>query len=157
MSLALGRWTAGCLSALSAFGLLAAATLVVPAAIAPAAFAEDKPKKRIGPPPIVYTSFPNVCARCHKSDGRGGPAYGGMAQDLRKTELDHESLVYIINEGIRDRGMPEFKSTLTKREIDGLATYILERIKDVYFDDAGNRITPEQAAALEEEKKAASN
>ncbi len=152
MSLALGRWTAGYLSAASILGLVIAATLVVPTAIA-----EDKPKKRIGPPPIVYTSFPNVCARCHKSDGRGGPAYGGMAGDLRATELDHESLVYIINEGIRDRGMPEFNSTLTKREIDGLATYILERIKGVYFDDAGNRITPEQAAALNEEKKAANN
>ena len=132
--------------------LLVATLLVVPNANA-----EDKPKKRRGPPPIVYTEFPNVCARCHKSDGRGGPAYGGLAKDLRETELDHEGLVYIINEGIRDRGMPEFKSVLTKREIDGLATYIVERIKGVYFDKDGNRITPEQAAALKEEAKAATN
>lgn len=133
---------AGCLSAASALALILAASLTTP----PEARAEDKPKKRIGPPPIVYTEFPNACARCHKSDGRGGPAYGGLAKDLRETELDHEGLVYIIEEGIRDRGMPEFKSTLTKREIDGLATYILERIKGVYFDENGNRITPEEAA-----------
>jgi mono/diheme cytochrome c family protein len=143
MRLTLGRWTAGYLFGVTVLGLVIGA-----ASIAPAAIAADKPKKRIGPPPIVYTSFPNVCARCHKSDGRGGPAYGGMAKDLRETELDHESLVSIINEGIRSRGMPEFKSTLTKREIDGLATYILERIKGVYFDKDGNRITPEEAAAL---------
>jgi mono/diheme cytochrome c family protein len=152
MSLTLGRWTAGCFSAASVFGLLVATLLVVPTGNA-----EDKPKKRRGPPPIVYTDFPNVCARCHKSDGRGGPAYGGLAKDLRETELDHEALVYIIEEGIRDRGMPEFKSVLTKREINGLATYIVERIKGVYFDGDGNRITPEEAAALKREANAATN
>lgn len=151
-SLTPGRWIASCLPVASTFGLMVATLLVVPIANA-----EDKPKKRKGPPPIVYTEFPNVCARCHKSDGRGGPAYGGFAGDLRVTGLDHEGLVQIITTGIRDRGMPEFKSVLTKREIDGLATYIVERIVDVYFDEDGNRITPEEAAALEEKKKAANN
>ena len=125
MSLPHGGWVAGCLSAASVVGLMAMMLA------APSAHAEDKPKKRIGPPPIVYTQFPNVCARCHKSDGRGGPAYGGFAGDLRVTGLDHEGLVQIITVGIRDRGMPEFKSVLTKREINGLATYILERIVGV--------------------------
>ena len=46
--------------------------------------------------------------------------------------------------------MPEFKTVLTKREIDGVATYIIERIKGVYLDDAGNRITAEEAAALKQ-------
>ena len=68
-----------------------------------------------------------MCARCHKSDGRGGPA--GFAADLRATELDHEGIVQIVTEGVRDRGMPEFNTVLTKREIDGVATYIVERIK----------------------------
>lgn len=114
------------------------------AAAQPAAAAEKK--KRIGPPPKVYTALPNQCARCHKKDGRGGPAYGGFAADLRATELDVDGLVYIITEGVRQRGMPEFKSTMTKREIEGIATYIVEKVKDHYYDKAGNRITAEEAA-----------
>lgn len=140
-SLTLRGWFAGSLSAVAIFGLTAASSLFARVANA-------------GPPPIVYTDFPNVCARCHKSDGRGGPAYGGFAGDLRATGLDHEGLVQIITVGIRDRGMPEFKSVLTKREIDGIANYIVERIKGVYVDGDGNRITPEEAA-LEQAKKAA--
>jgi mono/diheme cytochrome c family protein len=120
------------------------------ALVAPEANAQDQPKKRSGPPPIVYTELPNACARCHKSDGRGGPSYGGFAADLRATGLDHEGIVQIVTEGLRDRGMPEFESVLSKREIDGVATYIVERIKGVYLDDAGNRITAEQAAALKQ-------
>lgn len=149
--LTLGGWVAGCLGVVSLLGMAATTALVTPAAKA------AEKRKISGPPPIVYTEFPNACARCHKSDGRGGPAYGGFAKDLRETELDHESMVYIIEEGIRDRGMPEFKSTLTKREIEGLATYIEERIKGVYFDQSGNRITPEEAAALTKGEGAASN
>jgi mono/diheme cytochrome c family protein len=135
-----------CLMTTATLGMIAASALVAP----PDANAQDQPKKRSGPPPIVYTELPNVCARCHKADGRGGPAYGGFAADLRATELDHEGLVQIITVGIRDRGMPEFESVLTKREIDGVATYIVERIKGVYLDDAGNRITAEEAAALKQ-------
>jgi mono/diheme cytochrome c family protein len=134
-----------CLTTTAILGVMAAFAFV-----APEANAQDQPKKRSGPPPIVYTELPNVCARCHKSDGRGGPAYGGFAADLRATELDHEGIVQIVTEGVRDRGMPEFNSVLTKREIDGVATYIIERIKGVYFDDAGNRITAEEAAALKQ-------
>ena len=62
-------------TALACFGLLAAAL--------PSGQAQAAEKKRTGPPPIVYTEFPNQCARCHKPDGRGGPAYGGFAADLR--------------------------------------------------------------------------
>jgi mono/diheme cytochrome c family protein len=141
---ALHRLT-GCLTTTATLGVMAASAF-----IAPEANAQDQPKKRSGPPPIVYTELPNVCARCHKSDGRGGPAYGGFAADLRATELDHEGLVQIVTEGLRDKGMPEFKTVLTKREIDGVATYIIERIKGVYLDDAGNRITAEEAAALKQ-------
>jgi mono/diheme cytochrome c family protein len=133
-------------------GGLAAATFLGAAAFAmlsaPVAMAQEK-AKRSGPPPKVFTELPNKCARCHKSDGRGGPAYGGFAADLRATELDQEGLAYIITVGIRDRGMPEFKSVLSKREIAGIATYIDERIKGVYFDENGNQITAEEAAALD--------
>ena len=139
------RWLTYCLTTTATLGVMAASAF-----IAPEANAQDQPKKRSGPPPIVYTELPNVCARCHKSDGRGGPAYGGFAADLRATELDHEGLVQIVTEGLRDRGMPEFNTVLTKREIDGVATYIIERIKGVYLDDAGNRITAEEAAALKQ-------
>ena len=109
-------------------------------------------QEAIRPAPIVYTELPNVCARCHKSDGRGGPAYGELTADLRATELDHEGLVQIVTEGLRDKGMPEFKTVLTKREIDGVATYIVERIKGVYLDDAGNRITRRGSCRLEAER-----
>ena len=119
------------------------------AAAGPALAADEKKKKRTGPPPKVYTSMPNQCARCHKEDGRGGPAYGGFAADLRATELDHDGLVFIITEGIRQRGMPEFKSTMTKREIDGIATYIVEKVQGKYFDKDGNPITAEEAAKLD--------
>ncbi len=120
------------------------------------AAAEDEPKRRSGPPPIVFTEFPNECARCHKADGRGGPAYGGFAADLRGTLLDHDGLVYVITVGIRDRGMPEFKSVMSKREIAGIATYIEEKIKGVYYDEAGNRITAEEAAQLTGAQRAVS-
>ena len=116
-----------------------------------AVYAEEK-KKRIGPPPKVYNEFPVICAKCHKPDGRGGPAYGGFAADLRATLLSKEALVIIIAEGVRQKGMPEFKSTLSKREIEGIATYIEERIKGVYLDAQGNRITAEEAAALDPRK-----
>src|SRR5688572_24686973 len=143
------HWFTCCLTITATFGMMAASAFV-----APEANAQDQPKKRPGPPPIVYTELPNVCARCHKADGRGGPGYGGFAADLRATELDHEGIVQITTEGRRDKGMPEFKTVLTKREIDGVATYIVERIKGVYFDDAGNRITAEEAAALKQKEAA---
>ena len=117
---------------------------------AAAAYSEEK--KRIGPPPKVYNELPVVCAKCHKPDGRGGPAYGGFAADLRATALDQAGLIQTISEGVRAKGMPEFKSVLTKREIEGIATYIEERIKGVYLDAEGNRITAEEAAALDPRK-----
>ena len=64
------------------------------------------------------------CARCHKPTGIGGPSYGGYAANLRETMLDHEELVMVITEGRRTLGMPEFKSSLSKREISALATFI---------------------------------
>ena len=70
------------------------------------------------------------CARCHKHDGVGGPSYGGYAANLRETMLDHEELVMVITEGRRTLGMPEFKSILSKREINALATYIEREFKD---------------------------
>lgn len=118
---------------------------------APGAYAAEE-KRRIGPPPKVYKTLPNVCARCHKPDGRGGPSYGGFAADLRATALDKDGLIRTITKGVRLRGMPEFKSVLSKREIEGLATYIDERIKGVYLDADGNRITAEEAAALDPRK-----
>lgn len=138
-------------------GSFAAAIIIGAAAFtAPTlpAVAQDEKPRRVGPPPIVYDEFPNMCARCHKQDGRGGPAYGGFAADLRGTLLDHEGLVYVMTVGIRDRGMPEFKTTLSKREIAGIATYIEEKIKGVYFDEDGNRITAEEASQLEGAQKA---
>ena len=135
----LQRRMTGCLSGAKVYGVMATMLFAAPAESA-------------GPPPKVYTEFPNACARCHKPDGRGGPAYGGFAADLRATELDKEGLIYIITEGIRQRGMPEFKSTLSKREIEGIATYIVEKIKGVYLDAQGNRITAEEAAALDPRK-----
>lgn len=139
-------------------GLTAAAVIGFAACGVPGApaMADDEKPRRTGPPPIVFTEFPNECARCHKADGRGGPAYGGFAADLRATQLEHESLIYIITVGIRDRGMPEFKTTMSKREIAGIATYIMEHIKGVYYDDAGNRITAEEAAEMEGPRRAVS-
>ena len=138
---------------LTAAGVIALAASA--ASGGPAMAADEKPR-RSGPPPIVFTELPNECARCHKADGRGGPAYGGFAADLRATLLEHEGLVYVITVGIRDRGMPEFKSTMSKREIAGIATYIVEHIKGVYYDDAGNRITAEEASKLEGPRRAVS-
>ncbi len=117
----------------------------------PAAFAQEK-KRRIGPPPKVYTQMPVICAKCHKPDGRGGPAYGGFAADLRATLLNKEGLIIVIAEGIRQRGMPEFKSILSKREIEGIATYLVEKVQGVYYDDQGNRITAEESARLDPRK-----
>ncbi len=132
-------------------GVAAAMIIGLAAFTAPSApvLAQDEKPRRSGPPPIVYDEFPNKCARCHKADGRGGPAYGGFAADLRGTLLDFDGLVYVITVGIRDRGMPEFKTTMSKREIAGVATYIVEKIVGVYYDEDGNRITAEEAAQLE--------
>ena len=129
-------------SGLAATALLATATTTTVAVLTTG-------QAHAGPPPKVYTSFPNQCARCHKPDGRGGPAYGGFAADLRASELDKEGLIYIITEGVRQRGMPEFKSTMSKREIDGIAQYIVDHIQGKYYDAAGNPITAEEAAKLD--------
>ena len=139
----LTRWIVHSTSSLIACGVIAAAM------VAGQAQAAETKKKRIGPPPIVYTSLPNQCARCHKPDGRGGPAYGGFAADLRASELDKDGFIYFITEGVRQRGMPEFKSTMTKREIDGIAQYIVDNIQGKYFDENGNPITAEEAAKLD--------
>ena len=93
-----------------------------------AASAQDKPP-RSGPPPKVITEFPNICARCHKSNGRGGPAYGGFAANLHITKLNHDELVQVITDGRRDRGMPTFKGVITKREIAAIATFIEKTFK----------------------------
>ncbi len=73
---------------------------------------------------MILRSFPVACAVCHKADGRGGPAYGGYAANLRETVLTHEELVAAITDGRQDRGMPTFKGVMTKRKIDAIATYI---------------------------------
>ena len=138
----LTRWILHSASARAAWGFIAAAL------DGTQAHAAEK-KKRSGPPPIVYTEFPNQCARCHKPDGRGGPAYGGFAADLRASELDKDGFIYFITEGVRQRGMPEFKSTLSKREIDGIAQYIVDNIQGKYYDENGNPITAEEAAKLD--------
>jgi len=143
------RRIVGALMVMAFFGAAAFVMLSASSAVA------DDPPRRSGPPPMVFDEFPNNCARCHKQDGRGGPAYGGFAADLRATELEHEGLVFIITEGIRQRGMPEFKSTMSKRQISGVSDYIINKIKGVYFDAEGNQITPEEWAALEEAKKKA--
>lgn len=91
----------------------------------------------------VYTEFPVVCARCHKPDGRGGPAYGGFASDLRQTTLDRTGIIDVIAKGIRARGMPEFETVMTKCEIEGIAKYVEERIRGVFLDANGNRIVPQ--------------
>ena len=135
----LTRWIVNSASATAACGMIAAALVGTPV------HAAEK-KKRIGPPPIVYTEFPNQCARCHKPDGRGGPAYGGFAADLRASELDKDGFIYFITEGVRQRGMPEFKSTMGKRQIDGIAQYIVDKIQGKYFDENGNPISAEEAA-----------
>lgn len=77
----------------------------------------------------AIVAFPNMCARCHKADGRGGPAYGGYAADLRKTMLTHEELVAVITDGRRDRGMPTFKGVMSKRKIDAITTFIEKNFK----------------------------
>lgn len=69
------------------------------------------------------------CARCHKSDGRGGPSYGGFAADLRATVLTHEEIVGVVTKGRRNKGMPTFKKVLSKREIELVATFIETEFK----------------------------
>ena len=91
--------------------------------------APDAPKKRSGPPPLVHTEFLDVCARCHKPDGRGGRSYGGYAANLHLTELDYDGLVYVIRNGIPETGMPPFDGVFGARNIDAVATYIIENFK----------------------------
>lgn len=86
------------------------------------------PKKRRGPPPLVHTEFLEICASCHKPDGRGGRSYGGYAANLHETELDYDGIVDIIRNG-SDKGMPPFEGVLGARNIDAVATYILENFK----------------------------
>ena len=50
-------------------------------------------------------------------------------EGYRETFLDHEQLVEVIRDGRRTLGMPEFKSRLSKREINALATYIEKEFK----------------------------
>ena len=80
-------------------------------------------------PPLDGKGLYIHCARCHKATGIGGPSYGGYAANLRETFLDHEQLVEVIRDGRRTLGMPEFKSRLSKREINALATYIEKEFK----------------------------
>ena len=87
------------------------------------------PKKRSGPPPLVHTEFLDVCAACHKPDGRGGRSYGGYAANLRETELDYDGIVEVIRNGIDGKGMPPFEGVLGNRNIDAVTTYILENFK----------------------------
>ena len=80
-------------------------------------------------PPLNGKGLYIHCARCHKATGIGGPSYGGFAANLRETFLDHDQLVEVIRDGRRTLGMPEFKSRLSKREINALATYIETEFK----------------------------
>lgn len=80
-------------------------------------------------PPLDGKGLYIHCARCHKATGIGGQSYGGYAANLRETFLDHDQLVEVIRDGRRTLGMPEFKSRLSKREINALATYIVDEFK----------------------------
>jgi len=90
---------------------------------------EAAPKKRSGPPPLVHTEFLDVCASCHKPDGRGGRSYGGYAANLHITELDYDGIVDVIRKGRSEKGMPPFDGVIGKRNIDAVTTYILENFK----------------------------
>ncbi|MEM7252358.1 MAG: cytochrome c [Pseudomonadota bacterium] len=138
--------------ALSMRAIATAGLIAIPMMAASVAQADSHQKRRIGPPPKVYKEFPVVCAKCHKPDGRGGPAYGGFAADLRATALDKAGLIKVIAEGVRLRGMPEFRTVLTKREIEGIATFIEDKLKGKYYDAEGNQITAEEAEKLDPRK-----
>ena len=86
-------------------------------------------KKRSGPPPLVHTEFLDICASCHKPDGRGGRSYGGYAANLRETKLDYDGIVEVIRNGVDGKGMPPFDGVLGNRSIDAVTTYILENFK----------------------------
>ena len=98
------------------------------------------------------------CQFCHgvNGDGRGDPRSPGKASDLHRTKLDREQLVEVIKCGRPGSEMPHFdkyayeekdcyglsaadlgaqappaphSTSLTKREIEALADYILTTYK----------------------------
>ena len=129
-----------CLALLSSFNLntlplaiysaeAGAGADAVKAEAEPEVVAESPKKKRIGPPPLVHTEFYELCATCHKPDGRGGRSYGGYAANLHETELEKEGLIYFMKYGRPDKGMPAFEGIIGKRVMNAIANYIIDNFK----------------------------
>lgn len=75
--------------------------------------------------------YKEKCSRCHKEDGTGGKVdIEGTtinAEDLtsdKMKNMDDAKYIKILNEGIKDEGMPAFKGKLTDDEMKSVVAYI---------------------------------
>ena len=68
--------------------------------------------------------YEEKCTLCHGGDGKMGLS---GAKDLSVTQLDHVGIVTIVTEG--KNTMASYKSTLTKEQIEAVASYIETDLK----------------------------
>jgi mono/diheme cytochrome c family protein len=69
-----------------------------------------------------------TCARCHGDDAVGGV----MAPDLRASVakgMDQATFETVVSAGRPEKGMPGFKGTLSKEQIDAIYAYVSARAK----------------------------
>ncbi|MBV8553046.1 MAG: c-type cytochrome [Acidobacteriaceae bacterium] len=68
--------------------------------------------------------FSSTCAACHGLDGRGGEHAPNIATSANVQQLSDQDLTRIVSNGIPAAGMPGFRSSLNKTQIDAVIKYV---------------------------------
>ena len=95
----------------------------------PTSSAETEPMLIVDPPPpdsmeIAANLFTEYCSSCHGANAK-------VFADRSWSEgSDRASLINSIKYGIVENGMPAFDTTFTESEVNALADYIVQGIKD---------------------------
>ena len=88
------------------------------------------------PPPLTASTdvvqngrmlYAKYCALCHG----GGAVSGGVIADLRYLNQNkHEAFVGIVQNGLVNKGMPNFGEVLKEEEIKAIQAFVIKRAHD---------------------------
>lgn len=84
-------------------------------------------KKSISKQNPTLTTYIQLCASCHGADLKGTERAKSMMDDKWEYGSKRKDLIKNIAEGIIEKGMPAWEGTLTKKEIENQADFILLR------------------------------
>ncbi|WP_316826123.1 PQQ-dependent sugar dehydrogenase [Pedobacter miscanthi] len=74
--------------------------------------------------------FKQLCASCHGDKLQGTERVYSLMGGKFKHGADKQSIINNINNGIIDKGMPAWNGSISKKDMESLADYILKQVKE---------------------------